>query len=117
MAADLDLTAVRERLRALQRTLTATKDAGDEAAATVELDQTKVGRLSRMDAMQAQAMSQASQQRRELQLKNIAAAILRIDNDEYGWCLDCDEFIEPKRLDFDPAAALCLACAEKREQA
>ena len=101
------------QLRAEIEAVVATSDA---SAAVVELDQSKVGRLSRMDAMQAQAMAQASTQRREMMLRKIAAAISRIDNDEYGNCFSCDEPINEKRLDFDPAATRCIECATKSEQ-
>ncbi len=87
----------------------------EESAAVVELDQSKVGRLSRMDAMQAQAMAKASGQRREAVLRNIEAALKRIDDGEYGLCRDCDESINPKRLEFDPTALRCIECESKRE--
>jgi len=87
----------------------------EESAAVVELDQSKVGRLSRMDAMQAQAMAQASAQRREAMLRNIEAALTRIDDGDYGLCRDCDEPIHPKRLEFDPTALRCIECESKRE--
>ena len=85
---------------------------GEQAAETVELDQSRVGRLSRMDAMQQQAMAQATNQRRGEELRRIAAALRRIENDEFGNCLNCDEEIAPGRLDFDPSIATCIDCAE-----
>lgn len=90
-------------------------ETGDEAAAVVELDQTKVGRLSRMDAMQAQAMAQASVQRREAMLRQIDAALKRIDDGEYGYCRDCGEPVDPRRLEVDPTALLCIDCASRSE--
>ena len=105
----------REKLLELQAELLAAAEAGKASAAVVELDQTKVGRLSRMDAMQAQAMAQASEQRREQTLRQIAAALKRIDDDEYGYCLKCDEAINPKRLEFDPTVTLCIECASRAE--
>lgn len=106
---------VRNKLLELRAELLAAAEAGKESAAVVELDQTKVGRLSRMDAMQAQAMAQASAQRREQTLRQIDAALKRIDDDEYGYCLKCDEAINPKRLEFDPTVTLCIDCASKAE--
>jgi len=88
---------------------------GDASAAVVELDQSRVGRLSRMDAMQAQAMAQASGQRRETMLRDIAAALKRIDDGDYGTCENCDEPINPKRLEVDPAVRLCIDCASASE--
>ena len=107
-------TNMRARLLTLREEIEAEMAGGSESAAVVELDQSKVGRLSRMDAMQAQAMAQASAQRRAASLLNIAAALQRIDNDQYGFCRQCDEIINPKRLDFDPTALYCIDCAHER---
>lgn len=85
--------------------------AGDEAAATVELDQTRVGRLSRMDALRAQAMSVEARRRRESNLRRIAAALRRIDTGDFGFCAGCGESIDPRRLAVDPAATHCVGCA------
>ena len=104
------LLALREELRSIATT-------SDAASEVVELDQAKVGRLSRMDAMQAQAMSQASGRRREATLKMIEVALQRLDDDEFGVCRECDEPIARKRLEFDPTATLCIECATKLEQA
>lgn len=103
-----ELLALREQLRAAQET-------GDEAEQPVELDQTRVGRLSRMDAMQAQAMSVETGRRRRERLQQVAAALRRIEEDEFGDCLDCGEEIAAARLEVDPAARLCIVCAEKSE--
>ena len=60
---------------------------GNDAASPVELDQTRVGRLSRMDALQGQAMSQETQRRREQELRRIAQALQRIEQGEFGTLL------------------------------
>jgi DnaK suppressor protein len=101
----------RQRLLELRAELSALTAIGDEAAQTVELDQTKVGRLSRMDALQAQAMSKATNQRRAETLRGIEAALKRIGRGDYGECRACGEYINPKRLEFDPTAKLCIECA------
>jgi DnaK suppressor protein len=106
---------MRDRLLKLRKELQSMVASSEESAAVVELDQSKVGRLSRMDAMQAQAMAQASAQRREAMLRNIEAALTRIDDGDYGLCRDCDEPIHPKRLEFDPTALRCIECESKRE--
>jgi DnaK suppressor protein len=87
-------------------------EAGEAAAQTVELDQTRMGRLSRMDALQAQAMSQAVNRRRAETLRGVESALQRLERGEYGECQECDETINPKRLEFDPTVRLCIACAE-----
>ena len=45
--------------------LTAEDELGQSSQRTVELDQQSVGRLSRMDALQSQAIAQAQQRRRD----------------------------------------------------
>lgn len=106
---------MRERLLILREELKSVAAAGIKSAAIVELDQSKVGRLSRMDAMQAQAMAQATSERRHAMLRKIEAALRRIESGDYGLCQDCDEPIDPKRLEFDPTALRCIECETKRE--
>lgn len=85
------------------------------AAETVELDQTRVGRLSRIDALQGQAMAQETERRHQLEIKRIAAALIRIDAGEYGECIECLEPINIKRLEVKPATTLCIRCASASE--
>lgn len=81
----------------------------------VELDQTSVGRLSRMDALQNQAMQVETERRREIELQRIDAALARLDSDDYGYCVSCGEEISPKRLNMDPATPVCVDCAHKSD--
>lgn len=77
----------------------------------VELDQSRVGRLSRMDALQAQAMSKATETRRLQELKRIEAALSRLDQGDFGFCVTCGEDISPARLVNDPTTPVCVDCA------
>ncbi|MCK8462564.1 TraR/DksA family transcriptional regulator [Aliiroseovarius sp. S1339] len=90
-------------------------DRGDARGAagqrTVELDQQAVGRLSRMDALQNQAMAKATGARRAAQRTRIQAAFSRMDEGEFGYCEDCGEDIPSGRLDLDPCATKCVSCA------
>lgn len=106
---------MKQKLVALKNELQRIENTGDDPAAVVQLDQTKVGRLSRMDALQAQAMAQASGERRAAQLREIDAALRRIDDGSYGDCERCDAPINPRRLDADPTARLCIDCASSAE--
>ncbi len=85
---------------------------GAAGQATVELDQQSVGRLSRMDALQNQAMANANHARRQAQKIRLKAALKRMEEGEYGYCEDCGEDIAVKRLEFDPAANKCIECAK-----
>ncbi len=104
------------RLLALQQELISCKQAGVEATNTVDLDQSRLGRLSRMDALQGQAMSQALNQRREIELQKVSSALQRVESGTYGYCVKCSEEISPKRLEQNPSTPLCFECAEKRER-
>ena len=75
-------------------------------------EENSVGRLSRMDAIQLQAMEKETNRRRELELKRINSALKRIQSKDYGYCMACDEPIANERLENDPATPLCINCAE-----
>ncbi|WP_253913159.1 TraR/DksA C4-type zinc finger protein [Pseudoruegeria sp. HB172150] len=91
--------------------LDAQDSAGSDGQKAVTLDQQSVGRLSRMDAMQQQAMAKATASRRAQMRQRIGAALIRIDEDEYGYCIGCGEEIDLKRLEFDPTVPICVSCA------
>ena len=106
-----DEKAARNRLLALKQELEELSEMSEGSRTIVELDQQSVGRLSRMDALQGQAMAQASERQRRTDLMRIEAALKRLDDGDYGYCLVCGEEIAAKRLEIDPAAALCVTCA------
>ena len=106
----------RDKLLALRDAALKATEEGEDAAGVVQLDQTRVGRLSRMDALQAQEMAREANARRQQQVLAIDRALARLDAGEYGFCVDCGEDIDPRRLDFDPTAATCIACASAQEQ-
>ena len=98
------LIARREELLAVMKSST-------DDSRPVELDQTRVGRLSRMDALQGQAMAQETERRRKNELLRIEAALARLEDGEYGYCVTCGEEISEKRLTLDPSTPLCIDCA------
>ncbi len=98
-------------LLARREELLSVMKASTEGSRPVELDQTRVGRLSRMDALQGQAMAQETERRRKNELQRIDAALARIDTGNYGYCVNCDEEISEKRLVLDPSTPLCIDCA------
>jgi DnaK suppressor protein len=112
----VDYSHIKSLIQSRQRQIHETSASAVEGTATVELDQSTVGRLSRIDAMQMQQMNLESERRRQRELVALDAALSRIKNDEYGLCLQCDEEINPKRLEIDLTARYCINCANKREQ-
>jgi DnaK suppressor protein len=108
------LKQFREALLAIAEEIRAADAQRTDDCAPVELDQQTVGRLSRMDALQVQAMALETSRRRANELRRIEAALARMDEGEYGYCLECGEEIAMRRLEFDPAAPLCIGCASDR---
>lgn len=106
---------LRQRCDTLIAELEATLAGSQGAAGTVELDQTRLGRLSRMDAMQGQAVARASADRAARQLARLRAARQRMDDPDYGICPDCDQPIASGRLLANPAVIRCVDCAAARE--
>ena len=102
----------RQRLLNLRVELEELEAMSAESRKPAELDQSMVGRLSRMDAMQAVKMSQEASRRRQQTLKRIVGALMRIDAGNYGYCTLFDEQIPFGRLAIDPTYSLCIHCAE-----
>lgn len=103
------LQGLREELRVSLKPLA-------DAARTVDLDE-PIGRLTRVDALQQQSMAKANRQSAQVRLRQIEAALKRIDTGTYGDCQDCGEPIGGARLDVRPEAFLCIGCQEEREGA
>lgn len=104
---------VKQRLLALKSELEALSHLSAESRQTVTLDQQSVGRLSRMDALQQQAMANATAQRRQHDLIRIETALRLLEAGDYGYCENCGEEIAEKRLEVDPLAVRCTPCAGK----
>lgn len=102
----------RDRLHALREEIESIEAAENDAGDTVELDQQRMGRLSRMDALQGQQMAQASARRRKEMLTRIEGALRRIDNDDFGYCYVCGEDIDTARLSVDPTTTRCIDCMD-----
>ena len=107
----IDLKKYKKLLLSRQEELLSLIKSHKADSAPVELDQSMVGRLSRMDALQGQAMAEEVKRRRDQELTRINAAYARMDEDEYGYCLNCGEDIAEERLNLDPSISLCSKCA------
>lgn len=107
----LDSQASCQRLLDLKSELIALSDKASDDRKPVTLDQQSVGRLSRQDSLQVQAMAKAADAHRAMELRRIEAALKRLEDDEYGYCVECGEEIAENRLKSDPAAPRCAACA------
>lgn len=110
-----DIRQIKIKLEKLLADLIDMNSSAKLAAATVDLDQSRVGRVSRIDALQNQAISQSAFNMRAIEISQAKAALSRVDAGDYGFCVVCEEDINPLRLEHNPAVAMCIQCAEAAE--
>ncbi len=116
MRDDIDLKYFEKCLEERSTAIIAAQENQKKEAGSVELDQARVGRLTRMDAMQQRAMSQAAARLVDLELQRIQSALGRMKSGDYGYCILCDEEIAEGRLRFDPSILTCISCAQEADR-
>ncbi len=99
----------------LQKQIEVDLQTSTSSSQTVQLD-TSIGRLSRMDAMQQQAMAKATRQNLKVRQAQIATALMTVDSEDFGYCGICEELIAYKRLLSQPETRFCVGCQGKREK-
>ena len=89
----------------------------EQLSKVVELDQSRMGRLARIDAIQSQqaAKKQVNRIKREIKLLENAQARMRAAPEDFGYCTDCDELIPFLRLMMRPFERRCVPCIQERE--
>ena len=111
----INVKVFRERLDSMRREVALNSEITEGERKPVALDQSMVGRLSRMDAMQRQAMAIETERRRSIEIKRIDAALERISEGEFGYCGICGDLINSKRLQNDPTVICCITCARNTQ--
>lgn len=111
MTAD-QIQQCKDKLLQLQKEHHKLEDEFATAGDTVVLDQSSVGRLSRMDAMQGQQMALQASRRREIHAAAIEGSLRRIELGTFGNCFCCEEEIPFPRLEADPTNTRCVKCAD-----
>jgi len=111
-----ELTTLRGALDALIESLEQALAESAESARVVELDQPAIGRVSRIDAIQQQKMTEANRGAQQSRLQLARSALRRFDDDEYGDCLACGEEIGLARLEARPESLFCIQCQKARER-
>ena len=105
------ISLIKQLIQTRLDNLTLEEQANQSSKKIVELDQQSVGRLSRMDSLQQQAMAKAVALRRQSEKKTLQDALSRLNCDEYGVCIDCGDQIAFERLKLKPSVLKCLDCA------
>ena len=106
-----DLIKFKTDLLNLKREILEIEIASGGSKKPVALDQSSVGRVTRIDAIQQQQMAVESSRRRTDAMLKIEAALLRIQSDEFGICAKCGDDIATARLDIDPTFIKCVTCS------
>lgn len=106
----------RERLEALIGELQRTLEDSAESARPVELDQPAMGRVSRIDAIQQQKMTEANRASQRSRLSLARSALQRLESGDFGECLACGEEIGDRRLVARPESLYCVDCQRERER-
>lgn len=102
---------LKAKMQAEIATLRETIASLEATTAPVEPD-VAIGRLSRLDTMQNQAITSASLTNTKRRLLKLEAALKRIDEEDFGLCEECGKPIPVARLLAMPESSLCVECAE-----
>jgi DnaK suppressor protein len=102
----------RAKLTAMQDEIRVISESAAQDLKPVMLDHTSVGRVSRVDAMQLQQMSQETARRRQQLLLKIEWALRRIESGRSGLCFLCETEIDLRRLNADLTITRCRDCVE-----
>ena len=111
---EADVAALRDDLEKLVAELETMVEATRSGSRPVDLDE-PIGRVSRMDAIQQQSMTQANRTAAMRRLAQARAALQRIGADEYVTCQACGEDVALARLQAAPETPFCVECQGRRE--
>ncbi len=109
---DLKTTEIRDRLNA-EREIVAAKLNGNDLSIDDSETPDPVDLAVRNYSKNVQLALSENESR---QLDLIDEALLRLEDEEYGVCQNCEKEINPKRLAAIPWARYCIECQELREQ-
>lgn len=107
------LESLGETLRTLRTELRASLASDADNSKPVSPDRA-IGRLTRQDAMLSQQMALELRRRDKGRLSQIEAALRRIEEGVYGYCVRCEEEIGEARLKVRPETPACIECADNR---
>lgn len=74
-----------------------------------------IGRLSRMDEMHNQSILVANRNVIKNRLKEVKRAKQRMQDEIYGYCIECDAVVAFPRLKACPEAPMCIDCQSRLE--
>jgi len=99
---------VNEKIEMLEKELEMMSDAVQPIA-----PDDSIGRVSRMDAINNQAVAKAAYNDKQTLLSRLKLSLTVIDKENYGSCAKCNRDIPIKRLMSIPYSNLCVYCAAR----
>ena len=72
-----------------------------------------IGRLTRMEAINAKSINEANQRKAMHRRRRLEEALERIDDEEFGICEGCERPIPIKRIMIVPESTYCVSCLSR----
>ena len=107
----MDKKAFKKKIEAEIQSLEEMLPKLEQSAKPVELDQSSVGRVSRIDALGNQAISEQALAKAQTKVKALKGVLEHIDDEDFGDCVVCGQPIPEKRLLVMPEHMVCVKCA------
>jgi DnaK suppressor protein len=107
-----EMTEVQETLRRKQAELVQTLRRRDGIAIEKSADQ-----MDEIQYASERDLAIGNVDRDTTLLRQVRAALIRIEGGDFGICADCEEAISPKRMAAVPWASRCIKCQEVADQA
>jgi DnaK suppressor protein len=101
-------TAVEEKIRGLRKDVEVFRALSQPVS-----PDNAIGRLTRMEAINAKSINEAALAKARLTLARLERVLPRIDHPDFGLCRECEEPIPFARLLILPETDLCVSCAEE----
>lgn len=70
-----------------------------------------IGRVSRMDAINNKSVNDAALQKAEIKFKNLEVALSKVNDPDFGICIQCKNEIPLGRIMLLPHTVSCVNCA------
>lgn len=98
------------RLESIIEEINSTLAQADPSADSITPDRA-IGRLTRMEAIQAKSIIDEGRRRLKSRLNMVERALVEIGDENFGMCTRCGQAIPMGRLEIVPETRLCVSCA------
>ncbi len=71
-----------------------------------------IGRISRMDAINNQAVTESAMREKQEKLKKLKIALSKVGSSDFGICVKCKQAIPLGRILIKPESMFCVNCAK-----